>query len=104
MALPSTHRGDQGAGRPSAPRGSGGDSPMNSLGLRTDSMIACLDRLDSVAPAPAADPSSEEWREALAPAFARHPEEEGEEVGEEELDDEEDLDEDLDDDEEGFDE
>src|SRR5690242_12684747 len=77
---------------------------MNSLGLRTDSMIDCLERLATIAPWNAADARPEGWPATPPPAFARHPDEEDEDIGEEEIDDEEDLDEDFDDDEEEFDE
>jgi hypothetical protein len=83
----------------------GGESPMNSLGARTDSMLDCLERLDATADSPAPRAPSDQWLDPLPPVFARHPEEGGDEgVGEEEVDDDEDLgDEDFDDEDEDFD-
>src|SRR5262249_55472995 len=80
----------------------GGESPMNSLGVRTASMLDCLERIDAPAPPPAAGAPSDPWLEVLPPAVARHPDED-EDVGEGEIEDEEDLDEDFDEDEEEFD-
>src|SRR5262245_4239770 len=74
--------------------------PMNSLGLRTDSMLDCLERLDLLA-----DPTAtrrDDWWET-PPAFARDPDEEGGPADEDPGDEEELDDEDFDDDDEDFD-
>jgi hypothetical protein len=93
-----------GASRPSAAHWSGGNSPMNSLGLRTDSMLDRLDLLDTVADFTAARASSDGWLDFPPPLFTRHPEGEEEEPAEEGLEDEESLDEeDFDEEDEDFD-
>src|SRR5262245_33283738 len=79
-----------------------GDFPMNSLGLRTDSMD-CLELLDPVADPTAANAMWDGWLDSPPPLFGRHPDEQ-EDLEDEGLDDEEDLDdEDFDDDDEDFD-
>src|SRR5205823_14615437 len=70
-----------------------GSFPDELLGLRTDSMLDCLELLDTLADPTAPDAMWNGWLDAPPPVFARHPEE-GEELGEEDIDDEEDLDED----------
>jgi hypothetical protein len=80
-----------------------GESPMNSLGVRTDSMLDCLERLDATVDFSEAHAPSELWPDILPPAFARHPDED-EDVGEEEVDDEELDEEDFDEEDEDFDE
>jgi hypothetical protein len=76
-----------------------GNCPMNSLGLRTESMLDCLEELDRFADVSAAGATRDPWWQAAAPLFARHDDEE-EDVDEEELDDDDDLeDEDFDDEE-----
>jgi hypothetical protein len=81
-----------------------GYSPMNSLGLRSDSMLDCLERLDTVPNPTAVTASSEGWLDSPPPLFGRHPDEEGD-LDEEAFDDDEDLDddEDFDDENEEFD-
>ena len=72
---------------------------MNSLGLRTVSMLDCLEVLDRFAGPSAAGLSADPWRKTAPPLFARHDDEE-EEVEEEEFEDDDDLeDEDFDDEE-----
>jgi hypothetical protein len=74
-----------------------GNCPMNSLGLRTESMLDCLEVLDRFAHPSAAGATRGPWWNAEAPLVARHGDEE-EEVEEEEFEDDDDLeDEDFDD-------
>jgi hypothetical protein len=81
-----------------------GNSPKNSLGLRTVTMLDCLERLTTVADPTAANAMWDGWLDSPPPLFARHPGEDEPELDEEEFDDEDDLDgDDLDDDEEDFD-
>jgi hypothetical protein len=75
---------------------------MNSLGLRTDSMLDCLELLDSFTDPTASNPLSEGGPGSLPPVFARHPEEEAEPEGDV-FEDEEGLDEELDEEDEDFD-
>jgi hypothetical protein len=82
-----------------------GNSPMDSLGLRTEVMLDCLESLATLA-----DPSTvtamwDGWSDSPPPLLGRHPgEEEEDELEGEELDDDDDLDgDDFDDDEEEFD-
>jgi hypothetical protein len=77
-----------------------GNCPMNSLGLRTESMLDCLEVLDRFAdPSAAGAMRDDPWWNAAPPLFARHGDEE-EEVEEEEFEDDDDLeDEDFDDEE-----
>jgi len=79
-----------------------GNSPMNSLGLRTEPMLDCLELL---AESTAIEAMRDGWSDSPPPLLGRHPgeEEEGDLEGEE-IDDEDDLDgDDFDDDEEDFD-
>jgi hypothetical protein len=78
-----------------------GNSPMNSLGLRTEVMLDCLELLvDSTAVTAMRDG----WSDSPPPLLGRHPGEEEEEPEGEELDDEDDLDgDDFDDEDEDFD-
>jgi hypothetical protein len=76
-----------------------GNCPMNSLGLRTESMLDCLEMLDRFADPSAASAMRDPWWKAATPLVARHGDEE-EEVEEEEFEDDDDLeDEDFDDEE-----
>jgi len=81
-----------------------GPSPMDSLGLRTDSMLDCLELLDTVATPAAAHAPTEDWLDSPPPLFGRHPDEEGGDLEDDALDDEEELDgEEFDDEEDEFD-
>jgi hypothetical protein len=74
-----------------------GNCPMNSLGLRTESMLDCLELLDRFADPSASVGTPDRWWKTAPPLFARHDDEE-EEVEEEEFEDDDDLeDEDFDD-------
>jgi hypothetical protein len=80
-----------------------GNSPKNSLGLRTESMLDCLERLATVADRNAANAMRDGWLESPPPLFGRHPADDDPELEDEEFDDEDDLEaDDLDDDEEEF--
>jgi hypothetical protein len=88
-----------------------GNSPMDSLGLRTDSMLDRHELLATTADSTAANAMRDGWSDFPPPLFGRHPGEEADDLEEkeEEIDDEDDLDgEDFDDeediDEEDFDE
>jgi hypothetical protein len=81
----------------------GGNSPMNSLGLRTEVMLDCLELL---ADSTAVEAMWDGWSYSPPPLSGRHPDEaeEEEEPEGEELDEEDDLDgDDFDDDEDDFD-
>jgi hypothetical protein len=79
-----------------------GSSPMDSLGLRTDSMLDCLELLDTVAAPTAVTVSPEGWLDFPPPLVGRHPDDEGD-LEDDALDDEEELDgEEFDDEEDEF--
>jgi hypothetical protein len=81
-----------------------GNSPMNSLGLRTEVMLDCLEPLTTLADPTAAKAIWDGWSDLPPPLVGRHPGDEEEELPEEEIDGEETLDgDDFDDDEEEFD-
>jgi hypothetical protein len=50
---------------------------MDSLGLRTDSMLDCLELIGTVAAPAAANAPSESWLDSPPPLFGRHPDDEG---------------------------
>jgi hypothetical protein len=78
-----------------------GNSPMNSLGLRTEVMLDCLEPLTTLADPTAAKAIWDGWSDLPPPLVGRHPGDEEEELPEEEIDGEETLDgDDFDDDEE----
>jgi hypothetical protein len=80
-----------------------GNSPMNSLGLRTEAMLDRLEPLSTLADPTAAKAIWDGWSDLPPPLVGRHPGDE-EELPEEEIDGEETLDgDDFDDDEEEFD-
>jgi hypothetical protein len=80
-----------------------GNSPMNSLGLRTEVMLDCLELLTTLADPTAAKAIWDGWLD-LPPLVGRHPGDEEEDLPEEEIDGEETVDgDDFDDDEEEFD-
>jgi hypothetical protein len=81
-----------------------GNSPMNSLGLRTEVMLDCLEPLSTLADPTAAKAIWDGWSDLPPPLVGRHPGDEEEDLPEEEIDGEETLDgDDFDDDEEEFD-
>jgi hypothetical protein len=81
-----------------------GNSPMNSLGLRTEVMLDCLEPLTTLADPTAAKANWDGWSDLPPPAVGRHPGDEEEELPEEEIDGEETPDgDDFEDDEEEFD-
>jgi hypothetical protein len=81
-----------------------GNSPMNSLGLRTEVMLDCLEPLTTLADPTAAKAIWDGWSDLPPPLVGRHPGDEEEDLPEEEIDGEETLDgDDFDDDEEEFD-
>jgi hypothetical protein len=81
-----------------------GNSPMNSLGLRTEVMLDCLEPLATFADPTAGKANWDGWSDVPPPLVGRHPGDEEEELPEEEVDGEETLDgDDFDDDEEEFD-
>jgi hypothetical protein len=81
-----------------------GNSPMNSLGLRTEVMLDCLEPLTTLADPTAAKAIWDGWSDLPPPLVGRHPGDEEEELPEDEIDGEETLDgDDFDDDEEEFD-
>ena len=57
-----------------------GNCPMNSLGLRTESMLDCLELLARFADPTAASAMRDAWSDSAPPLFARHPGDEEEEV------------------------
>jgi hypothetical protein len=76
-----------------------GNCPMNSLGLRTESMLDCLELLDRFADPALATGIRDPWWECAPPLLGRHIGDEEEDVEEEEIEDEDDLeDDDFDDD------
>jgi hypothetical protein len=78
-----------------------GNSPTNSLGLRTELMLECRDSLATLALETATDARWENWLDSPPPLLGRHPGDEEEEPEGEEIEDEEALDGDeFDDDEE----
>jgi hypothetical protein len=82
-----------------------GISPQNSLGLRTDFMLDCLEPLAIVTDSTSTSTSWDGWLDMLSPLTARHPSEDEDVVEEDEEfeDDEDGLDgEDFDDEDEEF--
>jgi len=81
-----------------------GKSPMNSLGLRTESMLDSLQLLATVADPTAADTMRDGWLIFPPPLFGRHPGEPPDDLEPDEPDDEDGLDgEEFDDEDEEFD-
>jgi len=76
-----------------------GNCPMNSLGLRTESMLESLELLDRFAEPAALKAARGPWWECAPSIFGRHADEEEEEIADEEVEDDDDLDDDFDDDE-----
>jgi hypothetical protein len=81
-----------------------GKSPMNSLGLRTESMLDSLQLLTTVADPNAANAMWDGWLNFPPPLFGRHPGEQKDDLENEEPEDEDDVDgEEFDDEDEEFD-
>jgi hypothetical protein len=70
-----------------------GICPMNSLGLRTESMLECQELLTPVADPTAASAMRDSRSDSPPPLFGRHPGNEAEEVPDEALEEEDDLEE-----------
>jgi hypothetical protein len=68
-----------------------GNSPMNSLGLRTELMLDCRESLATLADPHATEALRDGWPDCLPPVSGRHPGEEEEEPEGEEIDDEDSL-------------
>lgn len=89
LRLNRVHRTSESAIRGALVRG---NSPMNSLGLRTELMLDCCESLATLADPVAAEAVRDGWPDWLSPLLARHPGDEEEEEPEgEELDDEDSL-------------
>jgi len=68
-----------------------GNSPMNSLGLRTELMLDCCESLATLADPNATEAMRDGWPDCPLPLSGRHPGDEEEEPEGEELDDEDSL-------------
>jgi hypothetical protein len=71
-----------------------GNCPMNSLRLRTESMLDSLELLDRFADPAGANAIHDPWSESTPPLFARHVGDEEEVAEDEKFDDEDDLEDD----------
>src|SRR3954451_12335246 len=65
-----------------------GHPPMNSLGVRTDFMLDCLELLATLTEPTATNAMRDGWLDLPPPLFGRHPDEE-EDLEDEDFDDEE---------------
>src|SRR5271165_1307644 len=69
----------------------GGKCPMNSLGLRTESMLDCLELLTPAALSLAASATRDSWSDSPPPLLGRHPGDSEEDIPDDELEEADDL-------------